>query len=400
MNHIVAPISRTRPPLAVLVAISALQPFALNVLAPATPGLARALETDYATVQLTLTLYLVTVALTQLVVGPVSDRIGRRPCILAGLALFGIGSLLGALADGIGMLLLARIVQAAGGGTCFALARAVVRDTASKDESASLIGYITMAMVVSPMIAPLVGGFLDARFGWRSIFLVILAMTGCVAVATARRLHETAFRHPSGSITSLFKVYLDLVRDRHFLGYTLALASTSAAFFGFIAGAPFVVVETMGRSPDVYGFYFLLSAGAYMIGNYLSGRFGVMLGSERLARIGLHLSMVSVTAELLFLAILPWSPATLFLPLMLNGVGNGLTIPGGTAAALSIRPDLAGTAAGLVGATQLGIGAAASILVGYFVTIWPQSLAWNLFFFILLGWASLAGFAGRRRSGG
>ena len=203
-----------------LVAVSALQPFALNVLAPATPGLARTLGTDYATIQLTLTLYLVTVAVTQLVVGPISDRIGRRPCILAGLALFGIGSLLGALADGIGMLLLARIVQAAGGGTCFALARAVVRDTASKDESASLIGYITMAMVVSPMIAPLVGGFLDARFGWRSIFLAILAMTACVAVAALRSLHETAFRDPDSSIASLFRGYPDLIRDRRFLGYT------------------------------------------------------------------------------------------------------------------------------------------------------------------------------------
>jgi DHA1 family bicyclomycin/chloramphenicol resistance-like MFS transporter len=396
MNHSLAPIGRTRPPLAVLVAVSALQPFALNVLAPATPGLARTLGTDYATIQLTLTLYLVTVAVTQLVVGPISDRIGRRPCILAGLALFGIGSLLGALADGIGMLLLARIVQAAGGGTCFALARAVVRDTASKDESASLIGYITMAMVVSPMIAPLVGGFLDARFGWRSIFLAILAMTACVAVAALRSLHETAFRDPDSSIASLFRGYPDLIRDRRFLGYTLALSSTSATFFGFIAGAPYVVVEVMGRSPDVYAFWFLVSAVTYMVGNYLSGRFGMTLGSERLARIGLYLSMVSVTAELLVLAVLPWTPATLFIPLMLNGLGNGMTIPGGTAAALSVRPELAGTAAGLVGATQLGIGAAATILIGHFVTIWPQSLAWNLFLFVLLGWASLAGFVGRR----
>ena len=160
-----------RPPLAILVAVSALQPFALNVLAPATPGLSRALGVDYATVQLTLTIYLVTVAVTQLFVGPISDRIGRRPCILAGAVLFLAGSILGAFAPNIETLLVARAIQAAGGGTCFALARAVVRDTASKDESASLIGYITMAMVVSPMIAPLFGGFLDARFGWRAIFV-------------------------------------------------------------------------------------------------------------------------------------------------------------------------------------------------------------------------------------
>ena len=131
MNHSLAPIGRTRPPLAVLVAVSALQPFALNVLAPATPGLARTLGTDYATIQLTLTLYLVTVAVAQLVVGPISDRIGSAAHhILAGLALFGIGSLLGALADRIGMLLLAQIVQAGRRRLC-AFRQGLVRDTAS-----------------------------------------------------------------------------------------------------------------------------------------------------------------------------------------------------------------------------------------------------------------------------
>jgi DHA1 family bicyclomycin/chloramphenicol resistance-like MFS transporter len=175
------PITRTF--LAVLVAISTLQPFAVNVLAPATPGLTQSLQTDYATVQLTLTLYLVTVAATQLVVGPISDRIGRRPCILAGVALFALGSLMGALASEIGFLLAARVVQAIGGGTCFALARAVVRDSASKDQSASLIGYIAMAMVVAPMVAPMVGGFLDAHFGWRSIFVAMLALSAAVGLA-------------------------------------------------------------------------------------------------------------------------------------------------------------------------------------------------------------------------
>ncbi|HSP25581.1 MAG TPA: MFS transporter, partial [Saliniramus sp.] len=156
---------RKTPSLAILVAISALQPFALNVLAPATPGRARALATDYATIQLTLPVYLATVAVTQLFVGPISDRIGRRPCILAGIALFLIGSLLGALAGSIETLLMSRVVQAAGGGTCFALARAVVRDTAGKDKAASMIGYITMAMVVSPMVAPFIGGVLDEAYG-------------------------------------------------------------------------------------------------------------------------------------------------------------------------------------------------------------------------------------------
>ncbi len=380
-----------RPPLAILVAISTLQPFALNVLAPATPGLARSLQTDYATVQLTLTLYLLAVAATQLVVGPISDRIGRRPCVLAAIGLSIGGSLMGALANSIEALLFARVVQAMGGGTCFALARAIVRDTASRDEAASLIGYVTMAMVVSPMVAPLVGGFLDARFGWRSIFLATLALSLPVALATFSLLSETARRgRIEGASPRLFDGFPILMRDRRFLGYSLALSFTTASFFVFVAGAPYVVVEVMGQEPHIYGVYFVANAAGYMVGNFLSGRFGRRLGSERLVVIGTALSVISVTGEIAFMALMPWTPATLFLPLCLNAVGNGMTIPGGTAMALSVRPDLAGTAAGILGATQLGLGALGAVIIGHTVLLWPASLVALMLACVLIGWLALA----------
>lgn len=363
-----------RPPLAILVAISTIQPFALNVLAPATPGLARSLGSDYATVQLTLTIYLVTVAATQLVVGPISDRIGRRPCILAGAALFVAGSLLGVFAAGIETLILARAVQAAGGGTCFALARAVVRDTASKDESASLIGYITMAMVVAPMIAPLFGGIVDEAYGWRAIFVATAILGAGVGLAAIWLLSETAPHSGASSITGTLRGFPTLLADRVFFSYTVALAFSSAAFFGFVAGAPYVVVETMGRSADVYGAWFILNAAGYMMGNFLTGRFSRRIGAERLVLWGTGLSVLATGAAVALAFAFTWTPALLFIPLTLNGVANGLAIPGATAAALSVRPDLAGTAAGLAGATQLGTGALAAFLVGDLVTRWPPSL--------------------------
>jgi MFS transporter, DHA1 family, multidrug resistance protein len=379
-----------RPPLAILVAISTLQPFALNVLAPATPGLARALDTDYGTIQLTLTLYLLAVAVTQLIVGPISDRIGRRPCVLAALALFMAGSIMGALATTIPALLAARIVQAMGGGTCFALSRAIVRDTASKNEAASLIGYIAMAMVVSPMVAPLVGGFLDANFGWRSVFLAMLGMAAPVALATFWHLGETAARSEAAvSLRAMAAAVPVLVKDRGFLGYTLALSFTTASFFVFIAGAPYVVVEVMGEKPEVYGAFFIVNAVGYMAGNFLSGRFGQQLGSERLVVLGTALSVASVLIEVAFMALAPWTPATLFLPLCFNAVGNGMTIPGGTALALSFRPDLAGTAAGIVGATQLGLGALGSVIVGHTAPLWPPSLAGLMLVCVFAGWGAL-----------
>ena len=379
-----------RPPLAVLVAISTLQPFALNVLAPATPGLARSLQSDYATIQLTLTLYLVAVAATQLVVGPISDRIGRRPCVLAALGLFIAGSLIGALATNIETLLIARIVQAMGGGTCFALSRAIVRDTSPKDEAASIIGYVTMAMVVAPMVAPIIGGFLDARFGWRSVFLATLALSAPVALATFWSLPETARRTgPASSFADMLKAFPVLVGHRGFLGYMLALSFNTASFFVFIAGAPCVVVEVMRQEPHVYGLFFLFNAGGYMVGNFLSGRFGQRLGSERLIAIGSGLSVAAVMAEVVFMAVGPWTPATLFIPLCFNAIGNGMTIPGGTALALSVRPDLAGTAAGIVGATQLGLGALGSVIIGYTVPLWPPSLIVGMLVCVVIGWMAL-----------
>jgi DHA1 family bicyclomycin/chloramphenicol resistance-like MFS transporter len=259
---------------------------------------------------------------------------------------------------------------------------------------------MSMAMVVSPMIAPIVGGFLDARFGWRSIFWATLVLSLGVAMSAALFLRETAARGEKGSKGSLAAIvagYPDLLGDRTFVGYTLALSFTTASFFAFIAAAPYIVVDVMGHAPDTYGFYFAVNAGGYMVGNFLSGRFGQRLGSGRLAVIGIYLSVLSMAAGVLCLFALPWTPATLFLPLILNAAGNGLTIPGGTAAALSVRPDLAGTAAGLLGATQLGFGAALSIVAGHYVTVWPPFLVFAMLACVLLAWASLALSARRRK---
>ena len=383
-----ASVQRKTPSLAILVAISALQPFALNVLAPATPGLARALATDYATIQLTLTVYLATVAVTQLFVGPISDRIGRRPCILAGIALFLLGSILGAFAGSIETVLLSRIVQAAGGGTCFALARAVVRDTAAKDQAASMIGYITMAMVVSPMIAPFIGGVLDEFYGWRSIFVAMALMAIAVLVAASLLLHETAPKKASSSFSDMLRGYPILLGNPAFVFYTIALSFVTAAFFVFIAGAPFVVVEEMGRSPQVYGLYFMLNAGGYMIGNFVTGRFGQRIGSIRLVFVGTLISTGAMSIGLYFALVGPWIPQTLFIPIALSAIGNGLTIPGATAAALSVRPDLAGTAAGISGAAQLGMGAIGAVVTGLVVELYAPSVV------ILMLICTLVGLAG------
>lgn len=365
----------SKPTLAVLVAMSTLQPLALNLMAPAAPNLARHFGESYATIQLTLTLFLVAVALTQLVSGPLSDRFGRRACVNAGIALFVAGSLLGAIAPSIELLLLARVLQGAGSGSVFALSRAIIRDTASRDEAASQIATVTMVMVVAPMVAPWLGGQIETAFGWRMILWFMTVAGTVVLLLTVGRLPETApnlgQRTP---LLGVFRAFPQLAGNRVFVLNVIAVSTSTSAFFVFIAAAPYVVVETMGRGSDVYGTYFILNALGYMFGNFAMARLVVRIGAPRMVHIGLAISTVAMTIGTPLALRADWSPLMLFLPLAINAIGNGMTIPGATAEALSARPELAGSAAGLMGAIQLGLSALMTVLIGWLVTIWPASL--------------------------
>ncbi len=379
-----------RPSLAILVVISAIQPFALNVLAPATPALSRALNTDYGTIQLTLSLYLLTVAITQLIIGPVSDRVGRRPCVLIGIAAYTLGSLLGAVAPSTTVLIISRMIQAAGAGTAFALARAMVRDTSTKDEAASRLGYLTMVMVIAPMLAPLIGGYIDAHYHWRAIF-GLMVLFGCMSllIAAAKMPETNHTRETQSSVMDYVIAMPALFTNRRFLGPALAMALTTAAFFAFIAGAPHITITVMQQTPDVYGLYFVITAFGYMFGNFMSGRYGQRIGAEHMMSIGTSLSLLSVCLEIVIMTLGIWTPATFFIPLSLNAIGNGFTLPSATAAALSVNPERAGTAAGLAGAMQLGAGAFIAFITGHAVIAWPPSLIAIMFVCVISGFVAL-----------
>ena len=211
------------------------------------------------------------------------------------------------------------------------------------------------------------------------------AMALVVAVAAFMLLHETAPRKAASSMTDVLRGFPILLGNPAFLFYTIALSFVTAAFFVFIAGAPYIVVEEMARSPQVYGLYFMMNAGGYMIGNFVTGRFGQRIGSVRLVLVGTVISTFAMLIALYFAVIGPWNPPTLFIPLALSAIGNGLTIPGATAAALSVRPDLAGTAAGISGAAQLGAGAVAAVIAGLVVERYAPSLVILMLVCTLIG---------------
>ncbi len=381
-----APYARAPDPgLALLVALSSLQPFALNSLAPATPAMARALGETYASVQLTLSVYLVTVALAQFIVGPLSDRYGRRPCVIAAMLMFLAGSLIGLVAPELWTLLAARALQAAGAGTTFALVRAIIRDTSSRDQTASRLGYVTMVMMVVPMASPLIGAWLEAHLGWRMIFAAMSLFGAGILAFVFPRLGETAPAiGPGARLLDTLRAAPLLLQDRSFLCCTAVLACTSATFFGFIAAAPHLVVTVMGETPQSYSLWFMANAAGYMAGNYLTGRLSARLGPLRLARTGLFISLAGLSLCLVAPFTSWWSAPALFLPLMVNAVGNGLTVPTTTAAGLSVKPELAGSAAGFMGAMQLGFGAIAAIFLASAVVAWPPALTTAIFLFTLV----------------
>lgn len=366
-----------RPSYAILVAISAVGPLALNIFMPSMPGLQREFGVSYSIVQLTLTLYLIGMAACQLVYGPISDKVGRRPMLLGGLAVFVIASLMAAVAPSIEWLIAARLLQALGGAAGIVLARAMVRDVFDRETSASVISYITMAFVVAPMVAPAIGGFIDVHGGWRLSFWLLTALGAIVLAASWVFLPEThVTRTAPGSGMGLIGGAARLFALPKFRGYTATLAFTSAVFFAFLGGAPHIMIDVLKRTPMEYGLWFVIISAGYMLGNFLSGRYTKAVGIDRMIMAGCGITLAG--GLLCFAAAITGllTPATLFVPMSLAALGNGLTIPNGTAGAISVDARLTGAAAGWSGFSQMACGAAASQLVGSLQDGFPFAVFW------------------------
>ena len=360
--------------IALLIGVAAVSPLGINMYLPSMPGMARAFGVDYTTIQLTLSLYLAAMAVGQLIIGSLSDRFGRRPVLLIGLLVFVLGSFVCLSAQNVGVLIAGRVVQAVGGCAGITLSRAIVRDLYGRNQVASMIGYVTMGMAVAPMMAPTIGGVLDTLYGWRASFAFLMAFGGLALLFAFRSLPETnRNRGEAGSMRQLWLSYRSLVRSRLFWGYTLAASFTSAVFFAFLAGAPYVMIELMGRSPAEYGFYFAIVPSGYILGNFATGRFAARIGPNRMILTGAVMVLVSVSAMATAFAAGILHPIALFGPMFFIGVGNGLVLPSGIAGAVSVNPEVAGAAAGLSGSLQIGFGALVAPLIGAALstTVWP-----------------------------
>jgi DHA1 family bicyclomycin/chloramphenicol resistance-like MFS transporter len=347
------------------VAIIGLGPFTMQVLVPSLPAMGRDLGVGTSGVQLTVTLYLVGVGAGQLFYGPLSDRFGRRPLLMGGLALYALASLAATLAPDIGALVVARVAQAVGACAGVVLARAVIRDVWPRDEAASVLGYVTMGMTIAPMLAPVLGSVLEARFGWRASMLACLVFALPLAAVTWTRLPET-LPAPQAlpGVSAILRAYRGLWALAGFRAFTGVTACSTGIFFAFLGGAPYVVVSGMGYSPVSFAFAFAAMSVLFALGNWVAGRFTRRVGLVRMLSLGTVLTTGGAIVALAAMLTMPPHILTFFVPMGLVAVGNGMTQPGAIAGALSVRPQLAGTASALVGALQMGFGALMTFVVG------------------------------------
>lgn len=353
----------TSPPhLATLVIMTAMSVLTLNMFLPALPGIAASFDTDYAIANLAIAGYLGITAFVQLIAGPLSDRFGRRPILLGAMVIFVVASIGCTLATEIWTFLAFRMLQSAVV-TGSVLSSAIVRDMVSKDKTASLLGYISMAMAIAPMIAPVIGGILEQLFGWRSNFWAYVGF-GVIALALVwADVGETNPRK-SNSMKAQIRTYPALLTAPLFWGNALAPAFGVGAFFSFLAGAPTIAPAVFGISTPVLGLYLGSITAGFATGSFLSGRYATRV---RITSIMLSGRLIACAALIIALG-LSWmgveTQAAFFGPILFVGMANGLTTPGAFAGVVSVRPDLAGSASGLVGALTLGTGAILTSLTG------------------------------------
>lgn len=351
----------TRPPgaglIIALAAITLVGPLSMHVFLPLMPAVKASFGISDALTGLAFSISLASFAVSTLVYGALSDRHGRRPLLIAGLALFCAGSTLTALAPSAEILLCGRVLQAMGAGCGMTLARAIARDAFGTESLVKVMAYLTMAATLGPMLTPLLGGALMDSLGWRSVFWVCLAIGLLLMGAVYRMLRES---RPVADLAkqspNLLLNYAALFSQPRFCAFVLNTGFASGTFMCIATASSWLMQDYLGRSATEFGMWFLLMPMAFVLGNGFSGRVARHASVETMVLCGslLQASAIAVLGSFIMAGAL--TPMSLFIPGALSTFAQGLSIPNAQAGAIRVKPHLAGTAAGIGMFTQFITG--------------------------------------------
>ena len=350
----------------VLGSINAIGPLSIDMYLPAFPEITRALGTGASQVQLTLTACVAGLALGQLVIGPMSDRLGRRTPLIAAMVTYSVASLLCAAATSVGALIALRFVQGLAGAGGIVISRAVVRDLHSGAAAVRLFSSLMLVTGLAPILAPLAGGQLLAVTSWKGIFLSLSILSALIAVLAAVGLRETLpveRRSPSG-LRRTVDTMAGLLRDRSFVGHALAGGLTFGALFAYISGSSFVLQRIYGLSPQLFSLAFAMNGLGLIAASQVNARVVERVGPTRLLRRALGFVVASALALLVVVSVGGLSVWAVLAPMFVIVSSLAFVLPNATALALAEHAAVAGTASALLGVIQFLIGAIAAPLVG------------------------------------
>jgi DHA1 family bicyclomycin/chloramphenicol resistance-like MFS transporter len=351
-----------RAPFALIVAITACGTLGMHLIIPALPDTAQALRVSPAAIQLSITLYLVGLAIGQLVYGPISDRFGRRPVLLVGLGLFTLAGIATTMAPNAWLLVVARILQSIGACAGLVLGRAIVRDSATPDRAAAQLAMLTLVMSAAPAIAPVLGGYATAWFGWRAAF-ALLAIVGGVTLLLAVLLLPETSAVLSSSRTSMLLGSLRLLRSRAFRGYIVGGACTTTSFYAFMAASPFILVDLLHEPTERVGLYYLLLMAGVAAGSLTANRVAGRIRPAVALRVANSIAILGAACFMAADLSGVLTVVTVIAPVVVFMVGAGMASPFALSGAVSVNPHAIGAASGLYGFTQMAYGALCTIVV-------------------------------------